>query len=95
MIRVGFIGFGRFAQTRKEILTDSDDVVVVGYYDPSSADLYDRDGICSYSSADDLVKCVDAIIVSVPPKLARVCDIRFINKNMYFVRSPQPLILRH
>ena len=89
MIRVGFIGFGRFAQTRKEILTDSDDVVVVGYYDPSSADLYDRDGICSYSSADDLVKCVDAIIVSVPPKLApEYVILGLSNKKHVFCEKP-------
>lgn len=70
MVKVGFIGFGRFAQTREECLRAIDNAVVVGFYDPAVTGDQVADGLRCFSSVDSLLMAVDAIIVSVPPKLA-------------------------
>jgi len=67
-MKVGFIGYGRFAKLREQCLIHSDvlDVEVVGYFDP-----YCNDGkLKRFSTIESFLEDVDAVIISVPPSLA-------------------------
>ena len=68
-LRVGFIGFGRFAKLRKQIIEQLKipNVEFAGYYDPNvkiSEELKD------YNNVDKLINDSDALLISVPPKYA-------------------------
>ena len=69
MVKIGFIGFGRFSQHRFKILQDYDDVEVIGFHD-KNRDLEHNFDISSYESEDEIYQSVDAVIISVPPKFA-------------------------
>lgn len=67
-MKVGLIGYGRFAKLREQCLVNSNvlDVEIVGYFD----------AYCNYkklkrfSTVKSIFKEVDAVIISVPPSLA-------------------------
>lgn len=67
-MKIGLIGYGRFAKLREECLINSDvlDVEVVGYFDPHCTDEILR----RFSNIEALLEKVDAVIISVPPRLA-------------------------
>ena len=67
-MKVGLIGYGRFAKLREECLIHSDvlDVEVVGYFDPYCTD----EILIRFSTIEALLEKVDAVIISVPPRLA-------------------------
>lgn len=69
MIKVGYIGFGKFAQHRHSILLDTSDLNVVGYFDPNRS-LVEEYGLTNFESADLLLDELDAVIISVPPFFA-------------------------
>lgn len=67
-MKIGLIGYGRFAKVREECIANSDviDVEVVGYYDPYSG----RQKLTQFLTIEALLREVDAVIISVPPRLA-------------------------
>lgn len=67
-IKIGIIGYGKFAKLREECLRQSNvlDVEIVGYFDPYCEDINLR----KFSHVSSLLKKVDSLIISVPPKLA-------------------------
>ena len=67
-MKVGLIGYGRFAKLREVCLINSDvlDVEVVGYFDPYCTDKI----LIRFSTIEALLEKVDAVIISVPPRLA-------------------------
>jgi predicted dehydrogenase len=67
-MKIGLIGYGKFAKLREECLRSSDvlDVEVVGYFDPYSQDK----NLEKFPDVSSLLKNVDALIISVPPSLA-------------------------
>lgn len=69
MIKVGYIGFGRFAQLRHSILLDRSDINILGYFDPNQS-LVEEYGLTNFESADLLLDQLDAVIISVPPFFA-------------------------
>ena len=68
MIKIGFIGFGRFSQIRVKVLAAVPGVSVVGYFDPG---VHQREDVTKrFENIDELLENIDAVIISVPPKLA-------------------------
>lgn len=67
-IKIGLIGYGKFAKLREECLRYSNvlDVMVVGYFDPYCEDK----NLKKFSDVSSLLKQVDALIISVPPSFA-------------------------
>ena len=67
-MKVGLIGYGRFAKLREQCLIHSDvlDVEVVGYFDPYCND----EKLKRFSTVEAFLEKVDAVIISVPPSLA-------------------------
>lgn len=67
-MKVGLIGYGRFAKLREVCLVNSDvlDVEVVGYFDPYCTDKI----LIRFSAIEALLEKVDAVIISVPPRFA-------------------------
>ena len=67
-MKVGFIGYGRFAKLREQCLIHSDvlDVEIVGYFDSYC----DNEKLKRFSTIESILKKVDAVIISVPPSLA-------------------------
>lgn len=89
MVRVGFIGFGRFAQTRRDCFDELSDARVVGFYDPAFPAAVDQDGLTSFASAESLIESVDAIIISVPPRLApQYVILGLVNRKHVFCEKP-------
>ena len=93
MTRVGFIGFGSFSQTRYAVLKSIPDVSLIGFYDPAISE--NRKGIKSFSNPEDLFSEIDAIIISVPPKLAPSYVINSLNSNLHvFCEKPAAVSLK-
>ena len=89
MVRVGFIGFGRFAQTRRECLSEVPDASVVGFYDPAFSEGAQQVGLTNFSSAESLIESVDAIIISVPPRIApQYVVLGLANRKHVFCEKP-------
>ena len=67
-MKFGFIGYGKFAKLREECLQASEiaDVNIVGYFDPHSND----QSLKKFNDIKELLGEVDAILISVPPRLA-------------------------
>jgi predicted dehydrogenase len=67
-MKVGLIGYGRFAQIREQCLVHSDvlDVEIVGYFDPYCNNVK----LKCFASIEALLENIDAVIISVPPSLA-------------------------
>jgi predicted dehydrogenase len=67
-MKIGLIGYGKFAKLREECLKFSDvlDVEVVGYFDPYCQDKH----LKKFFDVSSLLKEVDSLIISVPPSLA-------------------------
>ena len=63
MIKIGFIGFGRFAQLRYELIKSCSDVEVVGYYDVVKKS---KSELSYYHKSEELIENVDAVFISVP-----------------------------
>lgn len=87
-LRVGFIGFGRFARLRKQIIKDLkiSNVVIEGYYDPN-VDLSGE--LKRFKSDDDLYENCDAILISVPPKFAPIYTAKALNEKKHvFCEKP-------
>lgn len=66
-LKISFVGFGKFAQVRKRYLLNLPYVELVGFYDPFQECIHD---ISKIDSLDNLLEISDAVIISVPPKLA-------------------------
>jgi len=66
-LKIGFIGFGKFSQVRKHVINEVSDVDLVGFFDPFLDDIFD---IPKIESVDKIFEVSDAVIISVPPKLA-------------------------
>lgn len=69
MIKIGYIGFGRFAQLRHSILLKIPNLSFVGYFDANKG-LSHQFNLDRFDSADHLLQSVDAVIISVPPVFA-------------------------
>lgn len=69
MLQIGFVGYGRFARLRKDILSQSfsDKTEIIGYHDID--DLNQAD-ICYFPDLNVLLQSCNAIFISVPPKFA-------------------------
>jgi len=67
-MKIGLIGYGRFAKLREQCLMHSNvlDVEVVGYFDPYC----DNEKLKRFSTIESILEKVDAVIISVPPSLA-------------------------
>jgi 1,5-anhydro-D-fructose reductase (1,5-anhydro-D-mannitol-forming) len=68
VVKIGFIGFGKFSQVRLKALCELEDINIVGYFDP----LLNKEsqGVQRFENIDDLLTKIDAVIISVPPNLA-------------------------
>lgn len=89
MVRVGFIGFGKFAQTRKECLEPLKEAMIIGFYDPAYSGSLQVDGVRSFPTAESLMSEVDAVVISVPPKLApRLVIAALANRKHVFCEKP-------
>lgn len=87
-LKVGFIGFGRFARLRKQIIEDLgiSGVVCEGYYDPN-VELSCK--LKRFKSDDELYDNCDAVLVSVPPKFAPYYTVKALNKKKHvFCEKP-------
>ncbi len=67
ILKVGFIGFGKFSNVRLSIIKKYPRVKIVGFYDPY---VESSDGIKKYHELNNLLSNVDAVLISVPPALA-------------------------
>lgn len=67
-MKVGLIGYGRFAKLREECFKASNttQVDIVGYFDPHCID----NTLTKFTKIEALLREVDAVLISVPPKLA-------------------------
>jgi 1,5-anhydro-D-fructose reductase (1,5-anhydro-D-mannitol-forming) len=67
-MKVGLIGYGRFAKLREECFKSSKvaKVDIVGYFDPHCSD----NTLRKFTKIESLLREVDAVLISVPPKLA-------------------------
>jgi len=67
-MKIGLIGYGKFAKLREECLRCSNiaNVEVVGYFDPYCSDR----NLKKFSDVSSLLKKADSLIISVPPSLA-------------------------
>lgn len=88
MIKIGYVGFGRFAQHRHSILQKRTDLQFMGFYDSSENLPYDYD-IKRFNSVETLLNEIDAVIVSVPPYYAaKFCNMA-LSKNIHvFCEKP-------
>jgi 1,5-anhydro-D-fructose reductase (1,5-anhydro-D-mannitol-forming) len=77
-IRFGFIGYGKFSQVRERYLIDNDNVELIGFYDPYQNSIFD---IQKYTNINIFLDACDAVIISVPPKLAPDYVCQALNKN--------------
>lgn len=88
MIKVGYIGFGRFAQHRHSILLGISDLNFVGYFDPNRS-LVEKYGLTNFESADLLLDELDAVIISVPPFFAADLCKKALSKGVHvFCEKP-------
>ena len=87
MIKIGFIGFGRFSQTRVKVLATVPGVSVVGYFDPG---VHQGEGVIRrFEDANELLGNIDAVIISVPPKLAPSYVAQSLRSNLHvFCEKP-------
>ena len=91
MIKVGYIGFGRFAQHRHSILLGISDLNFVGYFDPNRS-LVEKYGLTNFESADLLLDELDAVIISVPPFFAADLCKKALSKGVHvFCEKPPAL----
>lgn len=67
MNKVGFIGYGKFAELRHQCINKIEGVEVIGAYDPLIGGHQNTE---IFRSLDDLIANIDAVFISVPPKLA-------------------------
>ena len=67
-MKIGLIGYGRFAKLREQCLMHSNvlDVEIVGYFDPYC----DNEKLKRFTTIESILEKVDAVIISVPPSLA-------------------------
>jgi len=88
MIKIGFIGFGRFAKLRYRILSAMPDVHLVGYYDLDSNLLVETD-MQRFTNVDSLLDQIDAVFISVPPFFAPdLCKLALSQKVHVFCEKP-------
>ena len=68
-MKVGLIGYGRFAKLREQCLINSKvlDVEIVGYFDPYC----DNKKLKRFTTIESILEKVDAVIISVPPSMAQ------------------------
>ena len=88
MIKVGYIGFGRFAQHRHSILSKMSGLKFIGYYD-TYKDLIHEANLDSFDSVEDLLNEINAVIISVPPFFAaKLCKLALSKKVHVFCEKP-------
>ena len=68
MIKIGYIGFGRFAKHRHSILVKMSRLRFIGYFDANNIDK--EFDLQKFESVEELLSETDAVIVSVPPFFA-------------------------
>jgi 1,5-anhydro-D-fructose reductase (1,5-anhydro-D-mannitol-forming) len=90
MLKVGFIGFGSFAQLRLAIVKRFDDVKCVGFFDPYAL-ILDSD-LKRFQTREELIDAVDVIIVSVPPIFAPDAVVAALNKGRHVFCEKPPSI---
>ena len=68
MVRIGFIGYGRFAKMRHKILSKycTQEVEVIGYFDLNQT----SDELEYFETSAKLLQNCDAVFIAVPPGLA-------------------------
>ena len=78
-IKVGFLGFGTFAQRRCDILLQncSFDCEVVGYHDPEEK----KTNLLRFQNREELIDLCDAIFVAVPPKFSPIFTLDVLKKG--------------
>ena len=96
MIKIGFIGFGRFAQLRYELIKSCSDVEVVGYYDVVKKS---KSELSYYHKSEELIENVDAVFISVPPAHAPKFCYKSSRRGACFfaknhLQSPQMLYIK-
>lgn len=89
MIKIGFIGFGRFAQLRYELIKSCSDVEVVGYYDVVKKS---KSELSYYHKSEELIENVDAVFISVPPAHAPKFCYKSLKKEVHVFCEKPPAI---
>ena len=88
MIKVGFIGFGKFSQVRLRYLEKNPAVTFSGFFDPHLGD-QNHGSILRYDCHEKLIQASDALIISVPPKLAPAYVVSALAQDKYvFCEKP-------
>jgi 1,5-anhydro-D-fructose reductase (1,5-anhydro-D-mannitol-forming) len=86
MIKVAFIGFGKFAQVRLKYIKEQKSVKVVGAFDPYQVEFH---GLKSFANVEQLLAECDAVFISVPPSLAPHYTEQALAKNKHvFCEKP-------
>ena len=74
MVNIGFIGYGRFARLRHNILSQIPDVGFSGFYDVNIS-LKNETDLRRFESPDELIDNSDGVMISVPPNYApKFCE---------------------
>lgn len=88
MVKIGFIGFGRFAKLRYDILSRMQGVHLIGYFDPDNNLSLGVD-LKRFCTVDSLLDLSDAVFVSVPPSFAPdLCRWAFSKSVHVFCEKP-------
>lgn len=92
-LKVGFIGFGRFAEVRKRYLDEIPEVELVGFFDPAKV------GVCEirkFELLDDLFDACGAVLISVPPRFAPAYVCAALSKGVkVFCEKPAAICADH
>lgn len=66
-MNIGFIGFGKFAELRLQLVSKLSNITVAGFYDISNKP---EARLPSFDHPDTLLACCDAVFISVPVSFA-------------------------
>ena len=90
MIKVGHIGFGDFGQHRYKVLQKITGVKSIGFFDINKKIFFKK--LKSFKSLDELLKCVDAVIVAVPPAYASKISFHALKKGIHVFCEKPPAV---
>lgn len=66
-LKICFIGYGAFSKVRERFLNQRNDVEIIGFFDPF---VDEAKHIAKFESPEAMLESANAVIISVPPKLA-------------------------
>ena len=93
-MKIGFIGFGKFAELRKNILDKLEGITFTGYHDLKKKEDLDHNFIF-FEDVNELIDSSDAILVSTPTKFAPIYTLEALkrNKNVFCEKPPSRTLL--